>query len=266
MRKALIVAQGFLMTFVAFFAVSLIYSTVTAIFILITGIQDIAPQVDYCLMVLAVMVSCVIFYFWYKKYMSIRERERIDLRKVFSLKNIRLYFGIGIGCQLFFSGLLTLLRPLFKTLFAYYDETISSIFITDTIIAGVYIVILAPVIEELMLRGILFNRLRQALPFYAANLIQAVLFGIYHWDIIQGIYAFGIGLILGYMYEKTKTLRAPVFVHMIVNGSGFFIQVSDIGKYITSVWMPVVIGGALLFTGFFIFARNINNDIIRKDD
>ncbi|HPU62889.1 MAG TPA: type II CAAX endopeptidase family protein [Mobilitalea sp.] len=269
MRKALIVLQGLLMTFAAFYAVSLIYSIINALFYLITGVQEVNPQVDYCLVVLAVMVSILILNLWYRKFMSIRHKEQVDLKKVFKIKHILAYLGIGTGCQLFFSGILTLLRPVFETLFARYDETISSIFISDPVIAGVYVVILAPVIEELMLRGILFRRIRPALPFYAANLIQAVVFGIYHWNIIQGLYAFGIGLILGYIYEKTKTLWAPIFVHSLINGTGFLILQLDIGIYIP-VYMSLILGSILLLcglTGFVLSVykeKNNNNTDDRK--
>lgn len=259
MKQALTIIQALLMTFVAFFTVSLIYSIIIALFTLITGIHDLNSQVDYCLMVMAVMVSCLIFFIWYKRYMSIRQREQVDLNKVFNLKNIIIYLGIGIGCQLFMSGFLSLIRPLFKTLFAYYDETMSSIFTADTIITGVYVVILAPIIEELMLRGIFFNRLRYGLAFFSANLLQAAVFGIYHWDIIQGLYAFGIGLILGFIYEKTKTLLAPILVHVIINGSGFLIQVLEIGKYI-SIWLAIIVGAGLLFMGLYNFDKNTYKD------
>src|SRR5690554_2313661 len=107
MKQALIIAQGLLMTFAAFFTVSLIYTIITGIFILITGMQDISSQIDYCLMVMAVMVSCIIFYFWYKRFMSIRLREQVELKAVFTFKNIGIYLGMGIGCQLFMAGVLS---------------------------------------------------------------------------------------------------------------------------------------------------------------
>lgn len=258
MKRALIIVQGILMAFLAFFVVSLIYSIVTGIFILITGIDDISAQVDYCLMVIAVMVSFILFFLWYKKHMRNGVVERVNLKEIFTLKNMGIYLMMGIGCQLFVSGVLAVLRPLLENLFAYYDETISSIFVEDTIIAAVYIVILAPVIEELMLRGIMFNRLRYGLPFAAANLLQAVVFGIYHWDIIQGMYAFGIGLLLGYVYEKTRTLLAPILVHVIINGSGFLLQQLQLGKYIPVI-PAIIAGGAAMFGAIYLLHCDRNS-------
>ena len=119
-------------------------------------------------MVMAVMTACLLFYLWYKKYMGHVEAA-VDFRKIFSLKHIGIYLMIALGCQFFVSGILSLIRPLFANLFANYEETISSIFVADTVIVAVYVIILAPIIEELILRGILFNRLRYGLSFYSAN-------------------------------------------------------------------------------------------------
>ncbi len=43
-----------------------------------------------------------------------------------------------------------------------------------------------PVCEELVFRGVTMRLVRRALPFWAANLMQAVLFGIFHMNWIQG--------------------------------------------------------------------------------
>lgn len=49
----------------------------------------------------------------------------------------------------------------------------------------IYAVILGPVCEELVFRGVTMRLVRRALPFWAANLMQAVLFGIFHMNWIQ---------------------------------------------------------------------------------
>lgn len=257
MKRAMIVAQGILMALVAFFIVSFIYTIITSIFVFITGIQDVSPGIDYCLMVMAVMVAIILFYIWYKRYGRNGILEKSDLRNIINIKNIGIYLMIGIGCQFFIAGLLTIIRPLFETLFSYYDKTISSLFVADPIIVAVYVIILAPIIEELMLRGIMFNRLRQAIPFAAANILQAAVFGIYHWDIIQGLYAFGIGLLLGYIYERSRNLLAPIIVHMFINGAGFLLQSLGLGSYI-NVWLAIILGAGLLFGGAYLFRKSTN--------
>lgn len=255
MKQALIVIQGLLMVFVAFIIVSFLYMLATSAFMLITGLPYISPEVDYCLMVIAVMIAIIMFYVWYRKYAVKGDLEQTELKDTIAIKNLGIYLMIGIGCQLFMSRILMYLRPLLKTLFIYYDDTISSLFDADAIVVAVYVIILAPIVEELMLRGILLTRLRHGISFTAANVIQAAVFGIYHWDIVQGIYAFVIGLILGYIYEKKRTLLAPIIVHVLINGSGFLIQLLGLGPYIPS-WLAILAGGGLLFGGIYLFKKS----------
>ena len=61
-----------------------------------------------------------------------------------------------------------------------------------TIVLFLYSVIFAPVCEELIFRGVTMNLAKAAVPFWAANLLQAFLFGAYHLNWIQGIYAFAL--------------------------------------------------------------------------
>lgn len=255
MKRALIIIQGLLMAFAAFIIVSFIYTIVTSIFILITGMQGVNPQVDYCLMVLSVMISILLFYLWYRRYANNGVVEQAYIKDIITYKSIGMFLMMGIGCQFFVSGMLIIIRPLFETLFSYYDQTINSLFVADPIIVAVYIIILAPIIEELMLRGILFSRLRHEISFTAANVIQAAVFGLYHWDIIQGIYAFGIGLLLGFVYERTRILLAPIIVHVIINGFGFLLQWLALGQYVP-IWLAIIAGGGLLFGGIYLFAKN----------
>lgn len=261
MKRALIVLQGFLMVSAAFFIVSLIYLIIQGAFLVITGIAEINPNMDYCLVVITVMIAIILFYLWYRKYVVMGDLEQAELKSIITLKSLGIYLMIGIGCQLFMSGILAYLRPLLKALFASYDETISPLFDADTIIVAVYVIILTPIIEELMLRGILFNRLRHGVSFTVANILQAMVFGIYHWNIIQGLYAFVIGLILGYIYEKTRTLLAPIIVHAIINGSGFLIMWLSLGQYIPP-WLAIIVGGGLLYGGVYLFKKN--TDFIRS--
>lgn len=256
MKKALVILHGIMVALAAFFTVSLIYTLVISIFVLITGIEQVPTQVDYCLMVLAVMLAIIPIYLWYRRYIVSGEVEQAKASYVFTIRNIGVFLMIGLGCQYFFVGILSVLRPLLETLFSYYDETMDSLFATDPIIVAVYVVVLAPIIEELMLRGIVFSRLRKGLGFPLANVIQATIFAIYHWDVIQGAYAFALGLVLAYVYEKTRTLLAPILLHFIINASGFLLAVYK-GPDIP-IWLAIIVGGALLVGGVYLFDKSIN--------
>ena len=87
-----------------------------------------------------------------------------------------------------------------------------------SVLWAVSTLILPAVTEEIIFRGLILNYLQKAgACFFAANAIQAVGFGIYHQNLIQGIYAALMGFLMGYLAQRYKSLLAPVFMHFIYN-------------------------------------------------
>ncbi len=87
-----------------------------------------------------------------------------------------------------------------------------------TFVSFVATVFLAPIGEELVFRGVTVRLGKWAgLPFCAINIIQAVLFGVFHLNLVQGVYAFFIGLVLGYLGHRYKTLWVPILMHFFCN-------------------------------------------------
>ena len=48
-------------------------------------------------------------------------------------------------------------------------------------------------------------------------ILTSLIFALFHSDIINAIYAFGVSFILIYVYEKYKTLKAPMLMHISLN-------------------------------------------------
>lgn len=85
-------------------------------------------------------------------------------------------------------------------------------------------VVLAPVGEEFLCRGIMLYYGKKAFPrFWCANLLQAFLFGCIHGNLIQGGYAFVIGLMLGYLAERYHSLIPCIILHFVVNFTSTFL-------------------------------------------
>lgn len=78
-------------------------------------------------------------------------------------------------------------------------------------------VIAAPILEELLFRGMIYRRLRDFCNAKLAIIISAVFFGVFHGNLVQFVYAFIIGLMLAYVYEKMKTIWAPIVFHVGAN-------------------------------------------------
>lgn len=74
-----------------------------------------------------------------------------------------------------------------------------------------------PIIEEILFRGLLFKWLRSKVSFVGAMTLSSVIFGLYHGNLVQFIYAGMVGLMLAWIYEKYGCVLAPMLSHIIMN-------------------------------------------------
>lgn len=77
------------------------------------------------------------------------------------------------------------------------------------------VVILAPILEEYLFRGILIAELKKSPK--AKIIITALTFAIYHLNLIQGLNTLFIGLVLGYIYYYRRNIKEVILVHMVNN-------------------------------------------------
>ncbi|RQW06445.1 CPBP family intramembrane metalloprotease [candidate division KSB1 bacterium] len=90
----------------------------------------------------------------------------------------------------------------------------------ENIWALITVVIAAPVCEELLLRGIVLDGLLQHYRPWKAIIWSAFFFGLYHLNPWQFIPAFALGIFMGWIYYRTRSLLATIFIHFIANGLG----------------------------------------------
>ena len=82
-----------------------------------------------------------------------------------------------------------------------------------------FVVILAPCIEEYVFRKQLIDRFR-VFDEKQAVVLSALMFGLFHGNFSQFFYTVGLGLVWGYVYLKTGKLRYTIAMHMFVNFTG----------------------------------------------
>ena len=119
------------------------------------------------------------------------------------------------------------------------------------------VVIIAPLVEELVFRKIMIDRL-SIFGDRTAILYSAVAFGIFHGNFYQIFYAFFVGLVLGYVYTRTRNLWYNVGLHALLNflGSVVSIYVSRAATRINEIIEISKEGGAVnrLEYGFLVSA------------
>lgn len=82
------------------------------------------------------------------------------------------------------------------------------------------VAIAAPLLEEVLFRGIVFRSLEKVLPAWVSIALLAILFGAYHMNPAQAVYATGMGIAAGILYDKTDCLLYPILVHAANNFIG----------------------------------------------
>lgn len=81
-------------------------------------------------------------------------------------------------------------------------------------------VLMAPVLEEVVFRGLMYTRLKKGLPVVVAAILTSLAFGIAHGTVIWAIYTFIFSMILIWVFEKFQSLTACIVLHMAYNLSG----------------------------------------------
>jgi len=82
-------------------------------------------------------------------------------------------------------------------------------------------VIAAPLLEEVMFRGIILDGYLKNYKPWHAILVSALLFGLIHGNLAQGIGAFALGALFGWFYWKTNSILPVVILHFVNNGIAF---------------------------------------------
>lgn len=77
--------------------------------------------------------------------------------------------------------------------------------------------IITPICEELMFRGLMYKRARKMMTARWAAIMLSLFFGMFHMNLVQGMYAFLSGLLLCYLYERYQSLLAPLLFHVTSN-------------------------------------------------
>lgn len=151
------------------------------------------------------------------------------------------------------------LQPVFSVIASFIEEGFnllgytlesqieSSTAISVTFSMLLYAAFLGPIVEEIIFRGAVLQTLKQYGKGFAI-IVSALLFGVSHMNLTQGLFAFIVGLILGYVAIE-YSLKWAIIIH-IVNNFVFSDVLGTISEYLGEPFGDILIGLVLVI--FFI--------------
>jgi len=113
-------------------------------------------------------------------------------------------------------------------------------------------------VEELLMRGLLYQRLRDMMQAGAAIFWSALIFGISHGNIVQGVYAFLLGMFFAWLKERFGTILIPIAAHMSANLFAIMLSESHGLRAIAGTYAGYIASTVLCGVCFIYAFRTLN--------
>lgn len=94
------------------------------------------------------------------------------------------------------------------------------------VLYGISVTIIPPIVEELLFRGMVLQGLRKFGDTFAI-VVSAMLFGLYHGNFVQMVFAFIAGLVMGLVVVRTGSIWTSIMIHCINNSIAFGIEMTQ---------------------------------------
>ncbi len=133
----------------------------------------------------------------------------------------KIIFGIiaGVAYSMIINFLIAISG--LQQLFPAYNNSASMQFSGQPIVLLIItVVILGPIAEEIIFRWMIFGRIRYYFGSKWAILFSSLMFGLYHMNMVQFVFATLLGFGFSYLYDKSGNIYITIIAHMIINMIG----------------------------------------------
>ena len=208
--------------------------------------------------VIYAVIAGLIMCFWYwKKFVP----KKVPKRNFSEIINLKTFFGLLfliVGMQYVASYLVILINLIHPAWYDTYTSIMETAGFSDiSPLLAVYSVIIAPISEELIFRGVTMHYAKRIMPFWVANILQAFLFGAFHGKVVQGTYAFVVGLFCGYVCNRGGSIYLSILFHMLFNAWGTLIP-----DFYMSFYLMLPITVLAIWIGSYLYNKGINERAI----
>lgn len=173
---------------------------------------------------------------------------------------------LGIGMNFLTSSLMEVL-PIPEKLMEQYMEQSSVLNSGNMAFNFVLIVFVAPLVEEVVFRGLVFTRFQKGMPIVLSATLSALIFGLAHGQIIWMTYAFILGLVLSLVFVKTKSLVGNILLHFTFNltsGIMMLMEIEETSENTNLIFLIASIGVTILSLVAILYLTKKSNQIIEE--
>ena len=162
------------------------------------------------------ILNFIIFGLWFKLW---GRNKFVNPFKVVKASGVGVAFCAAISLELLVGVAMSIVAVIWPEVIQSFVDLMEMSGVGEmNVLSFLATVILAPITEELIFRGVTMRLTKWAgMSFVVGNIVQAVLFGVFHMNLVQGAYATVIGLVLGYVGHRYKTLWVPILLHLFCN-------------------------------------------------
>lgn len=128
--------------------------------------------------------------------------------------------------------------------------------------------IISPVAEEMIYRGVLLSKLSRYINPASGLIASSLIFGLFHGNLVQGVYAFFLGLLIGAAYIKHNAFFVPLLCHSMTNLLIYLLAYMGIpGTQMVPRIITCAVSGVAAICLFILFMRKgVNeNKELKKD-
>ena len=144
---------------------------------------------------------------------------------VFSAKKMRISSYTGLSYCRPISLIAAVCLGAFLNLVVMHFVPVQSGSETEFTVLFALCIILGPVVEEIMFRGILLKMFGASVGVVLSVIITSALFAVSHGSLVQVAYTFALGLVLGVVRYKSTSLWSAIALHMSFNLSGAILAI-----------------------------------------
>lgn len=249
-REAIIaIARALLVILVFLFVPTLVSSVVTLV---VSALNSGMPKDDLAALITSLTspimaVSYVVAIFVFVIFYKIRKTSLISMSGAEPTRASFLIDGMLLGFGMYgaFQGAILLLTKIIpESWFNLQNSQSSSLLGGSMAFAIIYTVLIAPVCEETIFRGLVLTIFDGKLPKWLGILLSALVFALIHLPSpIAFIYTLTLGVVLGFLRYRTKSLVPCVLAHIIFNATNYLLFLPlNIGLYVAlALSLPFII-------------------------